>query len=80
MIRFVNSSLASKKLRKKHGEARTYLSEGWRDLRMAIDQCSKEPQDASFMPYAITKALVNNRARTKNQAEQILDEHEKLPT
>lgn len=68
------------KLRKKDGEARTYLSEGWRDLRMAMEQCSKEAHIDGFMPYAITQAFVNNRARTKNQAEQILDEHEKLPT
>ena len=68
------------KLRKKDGEARSYLSEGWRDLRMAIDQCLKEAHNDGFMPYAITARFVNHRARTKNHAEQIFDEHERLPT
>jgi hypothetical protein len=68
------------KLRKPNGEARTYLSEGWRDLRMAVELCSREKHPNNFMPYAITRAFVSNRARSKNHAEQILEEHERLPT
>ncbi len=68
------------KLPKKNGEARTYLSEGWRDLRMAIGQCSKEGHSDGFMPYAITGAFVKNRSRPKSYAEQILEQREKLPT
>ncbi|HEV2314647.1 MAG TPA: hypothetical protein VGR94_05035 [Candidatus Acidoferrales bacterium] len=66
------------KLLKKNGEARTYLSEGWRDLRMAIEQCSKEACSDGFMPYAITGAFVRNRSRPKSHAEQILEQREKL--
>ncbi|HKF51596.1 MAG TPA: hypothetical protein VKB26_04745 [Candidatus Acidoferrales bacterium] len=65
-------------LRKQDREARTYLSEGWRDLRMAIDQCSREEQSDDFMPYAITRVFVNNQSRPKNQAERILAERERL--
>jgi hypothetical protein len=68
------------KLRKQDREARTYLAEGWRDLRMAIAECSSAKHNDDFMPYAITQAFVNNRSRSKTQAEQILDEHDKLPS
>ena len=66
------------KLGKKDGEARTYLSEGWRDLRMAIEECSKAEHRDDFRPYAITRAFMKNRSRLKTQADQILDEHDKL--
>jgi len=68
------------KLRKKDEEARSYLSEGWRDLRMAIEQCSKDGHAEGFVPYAITGQFVSNQSRPKNQAERILEEHERLPT
>lgn len=66
------------RLRKKDSEARTYLSEGWRDLRMTIEHCSKEAHNDDFVPFVITQIFVNNRARTKNQTERILDERERL--
>lgn len=66
------------KLPKKSAETRSYLSEGWRDLRMAIEQCSKEAHSDGFMPYALTGAFVKNRSRPKSQAEQILEQREKL--
>jgi hypothetical protein len=68
------------KLRKPNSEARTYLSEGWRDLRMAIERLSKEGPSDSSMPYAITGAFVSNQARAKNHAERILAERERLLT
>jgi len=68
------------KIRKlpKKNESRTYLAEDWRDLRMAIEQCSKEGHSEDFMPYAITGAFVKNRSRPKSHAEQILEQREKL--
>lgn len=68
------------KLTKKNREARSYLSEGWRDLRMAIEQCSKEVHSDGFMPYALTGAFVKVQSRSKSHAEQILEQREKLPT
>lgn len=63
---------------KQGGETYSYLSEGWRDLRMAIEQCSTEGHSDEFMSYAITRAFVANRSRQKTSTDQILDEHEKL--
>jgi len=68
------------KLSKKNAEARSHLSEGWRDLRMAIEECSTTEHGDDFMPYAITLAFVKHRSRLKTQSDQILDEHDKLPT
>jgi hypothetical protein len=47
---------------------------------MALEECSKAEHSDGFMPYAITRAFLRNQSRPKNQAEQILAEHEKLPT
>jgi hypothetical protein len=66
------------KIRKKNGETYSYLSEGWRDLRMALEECSKAEHSDEFMPYAITRAFLKNQSRSKTQADQIMDEHEKL--
>lgn len=66
------------KLPKKNAEARSYLSEGWRDLRMAIEQCSGEAHRDDFVPYALTGSFVKMRSRAKSQADQILDQRERL--
>ncbi|MHB8486156.1 MAG: hypothetical protein ACYDCM_10580 [Candidatus Acidiferrales bacterium] len=67
-------------IRKKNAEAHSYLSEGWRDLRLAIEECSPAEHSDDFMPYAISRAFMKNRSRLKTQADLIMDEHEKLVT
>lgn len=66
------------KLRKRNGESYSYLSEGWRDLCLAIVECSKAGHSDEFMPYALTKAFLKYQSRSKSQADQIMDEREKL--
>lgn len=66
------------KLRKGGGESYSYLSEGWRDLCLAIVECSKAGHGDKFMPFALTQAFLKYRSRSKSQADQIMDEREKL--
>lgn len=66
------------KLRKGSGESYSYLSEGWRDLCLAIVECSKAGHSDEFMPHALTKAFLKYQSRSKSQADQIMDEREKL--
>jgi hypothetical protein len=78
VIEFFQAEIRKLKKRKQDGETYSYLSGDWRDLRMAIEKCSKTEQSDDFMPHAITRAFVNSRSRLKTQAQRILDEHEKL--
>lgn len=66
------------KLRKKDGETFSYLSEGWRDFHKAVEECSKAGHSDEFMPYALTQTFLKYQSRSKTQADQIMDELEKL--
>lgn len=66
------------KLRKRNGESYSYLSQGWRDLCLAIVECSKAGHSDEFMPYALTQTFLKYQSRSKSQADQIMDEREKL--
>lgn len=66
------------KLRNKDGETFSYLCEGWRDFRKAVEECSKAGHRDEFMPYALTQAFLKYQSRSKTQADQIMDELEKM--
>jgi hypothetical protein len=68
------------KLCRGNGESYSYLSDGWRDLCLAILECSKAGHSDEFMPYALTQAFLKYQSRSKTSADQILDEREKLTT
>ena len=66
-------------LPQKGNGARDAFCRGWRDLRLAIEECWAAKHGEDFMPYAITSAFLRNHLRQKTEVERILDEHEKLP-
>ncbi|HVB32767.1 MAG TPA: hypothetical protein VNJ52_00125 [Patescibacteria group bacterium] len=66
-------------LPKKDKWAREAFCRGWRDLRLAIEECWAAQHDDDFMPYAITSAFLRNQLRQKTEVERMLDDHEKLP-
>ena len=78
VVELFQAEIRKLKKRKQDGETFSYLSEDWRDLRMAIEECLKAGHNDEFMPYALTREFVKNRSRSKSQAEHILDEHDKL--
>ena len=63
---------------KKDDGARGVFCRGWRDLRLAIEECWTAQQSEDFMPYAITSAFLRNQIRQKTEKERMLDEHEML--
>ncbi|HKW87407.1 MAG TPA: hypothetical protein VJN21_01480 [Candidatus Acidoferrales bacterium] len=66
------------KLRKGNGGSYIYLSEGWRDLCLAIVDCSQAGHSDEIMPYALTQEFLKYQSRAKTQADQIMDERERL--
>jgi len=66
------------RLPKKDDGARGAFCRGWRDLRLAIEECWTARHGDDFMPYAITSAFLRNHLRQKTEVERILAEHEKL--
>jgi hypothetical protein len=65
-------------LPKKDDGTRGALCRGWRDIRLAIEECWKAQHSEDFMPYAITSAFLRNHLRQKTETERILDEDETL--
>ena len=66
------------RLPKKDDGARGVFCRGWRDLRLAIEECWEGKHGEDFMPYAITSAFLRNHVRQKTEKERMLDEHEML--
>ncbi len=66
------------RLPKKGTGIRDVFCQGWRDLRLAIEECWTARHGGEFMPYAITAAFLRNHLRQKTAAERMLDEHEML--
>ncbi len=66
------------KLPKRDDGTRLALCRGWRDLRLAIEECWTAGHAEDFMPYAITAAFIRNKERQKAAAERILEESEML--
>lgn len=66
------------KLPKKGRSIRDTLCRGWRDFRLAIEECWKALPTEDFMPYAITAAFIRNKDRPKTAAERVMDEREML--
>jgi len=65
-------------LPKKHREAQQDLCHAWRDLKLAIAECSQANYERGFMPYAISSAFLRNLQRLKGPIETVLDEQDKL--
>jgi hypothetical protein len=66
------------KLPGKHRQAQTCLSEHWRDLKLAIEQCWESECLGSSVPYSISARFVQNLYRQKNSADRVLDSLESL--
>ena len=65
-------------LPQKGNATRDAFCRGWRDLRLAIEECWAAKHGEDFMPYAITSAFLRNLVRQKTDLERMLDEHEML--
>jgi len=65
-------------LPRKDDGIRLRFRQGWRDLRLAIEDCWTAQHSEDFMPYVITSAFLRNHLRQKTPEERILDESETL--
>ena len=63
---------------KENDGIREVLCRGWRDLRLAIEECGKAQHGEEFMPYAIASAFVQKQRQSKTAADMLLDEHDML--
>lgn len=66
------------KLPKKLGYTRQFLWENWRDLKRAIKECHKSEPVPAAVPYLLTSLFLRYARESKNPAEQILAELDRL--
>jgi hypothetical protein len=76
LIEFFRTQLP--KLPKKLGYTRDFLLEGWRDLRLAIEECLSRQHEDGEAPYVLTSVFMRNTRNQKSTLERMQAEHEKL--
>jgi hypothetical protein len=76
LIEFFRAALP--KVPKKIGYTRDFLLQNWRDLRLAIEECSSATYDAGEVPFAIASIFMRNTGTQKNPLDRVLIDQEKL--
>jgi hypothetical protein len=76
LIEFFRAALP--KVPKKIGYARDFLLQNWRDLRLAIEECSSATYDADEVPFAVASIFMRKTGTPKNPLDRVLIEQGKL--